>query len=379
MPKWGRLPYEKPASIQFDVPIFICCKHIHTCYHNIVNQIVLMSKLHLLSLLLGLFLSVTSLQSQQTPASGDIFSFLKSSATCSSTGFLRASSSGFLTWELPSVYIGYGDAFTAMIRRADGKLISSPASRFRLLKDSEEYAVYEGNSSSPAMYLSLAFRSAIPSGYYSIQVSLQATSEERFEFVLNRMPRGSSDYEGLPLSFHTLDLSYYRNWKHSQTSSSNLDQTVIKVAAGAAVIGGLLWLGKQILGSSSSTSNSSGSYSSYSQNRSSSPETSRTYNSPNDIPIPQVKSASEWLEGEGTLFGLSRCIVKFSNSRDVEIYIDNGKGSYGHSGFGVVIAGGMLFFNKSIWWYETKADAIAASYVFKYHDKQQRTIGLIKD
>lgn len=212
---------------------------------------------------------------------------------------------------------------------------------------------------------------------------------------------GSAE-QGVPLfAAYVLGQGVSSTPLRSSQVSSNMGSLLGAVAmfAGAAYLADKLFPDPPKLSSKSSSKfsssfwsflQSSGGGAYPSSSSSSSPSISRSQSQstsadPNDILIPQVKEAT-WL-GEGKqysdgLFGLDRCIVDFEDSKRVEIYRSTGWGYCTHSGYGVYVGSLAAFvgpYNSDLWWYETQSEAIAAAYVYKYHGKDQRTIGLMKD
>lgn len=96
------------------------------------------------------------------------------------------------------------------------------------------------------------------------------------------------------------------------------------------------------------------------------------YDSPNDIPVPEITSNDSWGEKN---YEYEYTNVTFSDGRTARVYRTTGKGET-HTGYGVWEGAGLPFGGSFLQWYSTFENAARASYVLKYYTKT-RTIGLL--
>lgn len=96
------------------------------------------------------------------------------------------------------------------------------------------------------------------------------------------------------------------------------------------------------------------------------------YDSPNDIPVPEITSNDSWGEKN---YEYEYTNVTFSDGRTARVYRTTGKGET-HAGYGVWEGAGLPFGGSFLQWYSTFENAARASYVLKYYTKT-RTIGLL--
>lgn len=93
------------------------------------------------------------------------------------------------------------------------------------------------------------------------------------------------------------------------------------------------------------------------------------YDSPNEIPVPEMKNRDGWGKKN---FEYEYSTVTFVDGREARVYRTTGEGDK-HSGYGVLYSS-LLIFNFN--WYDTFENAMKASYIMKYYNAT-RTIGKI--